>query len=108
MFDLHDNPKYQPGDPPSPETAGPDVIISPDTQRARRVPPGQSRTKKWPVLDASGSPRIDLAKWRLRITGLVAQSREWSWQEFLELPRVKVFSDFHCVTRWSRLGKLVH
>jgi hypothetical protein len=24
------------------------------------------------------------------------------WRAFQELPRVKVFSDFHCVTRWSR------
>lgn len=31
---------------------------------------------------------------------------EWNWREFLDLPRVRVFSDFHCVTRWSRLGNL--
>ena len=30
----------------------------------------------------------------------------WTWEEFQKLPRVKVFSDFHCVTRWSRLGNL--
>ncbi len=27
----------------------------------------------------------------------------WDWKSFSELPRVRVFSDFHCVTRWSRL-----
>ena len=26
--------------------------------------------------------------------------------QFRELPRVKVFADFHCVTTWSRLGNL--
>ena len=26
----------------------------------------------------------------------------WTWREFLELPRVEVTSDIHCVTRWSR------
>jgi DMSO/TMAO reductase YedYZ molybdopterin-dependent catalytic subunit len=31
---------------------------------------------------------------------------EWNWEEFSHLPRRKVFSDFHCVTRWSRLGNL--
>ncbi len=82
------------------------VIVSPDTRRADRVPPGQSRTAKWPVLDASGSPRIDLKEWQLRIGGLVAQPVSWSWEEFLALPRVKVFADFHCVTRWSRLGNV--
>src|SRR5262249_46924226 len=29
-----------------------------------------------------------------------------TWDEFGKLPRVKVFSDFHCVTRWSRLGNV--
>lgn len=82
------------------------AIISPDTRRANRIPPGQSRTKKWPVLDASGPPRIDMESWKLRITGLANRVAEFTWQEFLELPRVQVFSDFHCVTRWSRLGNI--
>jgi DMSO/TMAO reductase YedYZ molybdopterin-dependent catalytic subunit len=82
------------------------VIISPDTRRENRVPPGQSRTKKWPVLDAGGAPSIQLAKWKFRMEGLVAKPVEWNWEEFQKLPRTKVFSDFHCVTRWSRLGNL--
>jgi hypothetical protein len=44
-----------------------DVIVSPDTQRERRLPPGQSRTEKWPVLDASGPPA--------RIGGLAARAK---------------------------------
>ena len=99
--------KYEQGDPvPQPDEAGPGVIISPDTRRSGRIPAGQSRTKKWPVLDASGPPKIDPNTWKLRIFGLVAQPVEWTWREFLELPRVRVFSDFHCVTRWSRLGNV--
>jgi DMSO/TMAO reductase YedYZ molybdopterin-dependent catalytic subunit len=82
------------------------AIISPDTYRMQRVPPGQSRTEKWPVLDASGSPGIDLDTWRLSIFGLVQHPMEWSWREFLDLPRVRVFADFHCVTRWSRLSNV--
>jgi DMSO/TMAO reductase YedYZ molybdopterin-dependent catalytic subunit len=42
----------------------------------------------------------------LRLDGLIAAPVEWSWDEFQKLPRVKVFSDFHCVTRWSRLGNV--
>lgn len=79
------------------------MIISPDTQRANRIPPGQTQTHKWPVLDASGPPRIDPAKWRLEIYGLVEREVSLTWEEFQALPRVKVFADFHCVTRWSRL-----
>lgn len=83
-----------------------DPIVSPDTLRPKRLPPGQSLTKKWPVLDASGPPSIDLARWTLSIKGLVAQPREWDWKELNELPRVKVLSDFHCVTKWSRLDNI--
>ena len=84
----------------------PDVIISPDTLRSNRVPPGQSRTAKWPVLDAGGTPHIDLAKWSLELEGLVRKPVSFTLDEFFALPRIKVFSDFHCVTRWSRLGNV--
>ena len=83
-----------------------DAIISPDTQRADRVPPGQSRTSKWPVLDAGGPPSIDLKTWSFSVEGLVRAPVSLTWLEFLALPRVKVISDFHCVTRWSRLDNL--
>src|SRR5690348_13823963 len=83
-----------------------DTIISPDTERVRRLPPNQSQTKKWPVLDASGTPRIEMSDWRFTVTGLVQNTVSWTWDEFEQLPRVKVFSDFHCVTRWSRLDNL--
>ena len=79
------------------------MIISPDTKRDQRIPPGQSQTVKWPVLDASGTPPIDMVKWRLDIFGLVEKEVSLTWDEFMALPRVEVFSDFHCVTRWSRL-----
>lgn len=104
LFDT--DTKLQSNEIPVPEGQPADVIISPDTRRANRVPPGQSRTKKWPVLDAGGPPRIDMAKWRLKLEGLVNQDVQFNWEEFQKLPRVKVFSDFHCVTRWSRLGNV--
>jgi DMSO/TMAO reductase YedYZ molybdopterin-dependent catalytic subunit len=90
----------------SPSDVPSGTIISPDTLRQIRIPAGQSRTKKWPVLDASGPPGIDLKTWKLRIFGLVGQPVERTWEEFSALPRVRVFSDFHCVTRWSRLGNV--
>lgn len=91
---------------PRPADAPPGVIISPDALRGERIPPGQSRTRKWPVLDASGPPHIDLSRWKLRVSGLVDHPFEVTWEEFNLLPRVRVFSDFHCVTRWSRLGNI--
>lgn len=103
-----DDPKYQVGEPLEPQSfVGTDVIISPDTQRQERVPPGQSRTRKWPVLDASGTPQMPpLEQWELVVFGLVRTKLRFDWQQFKQLPRVKVFADFHCVTRWSRLSNL--
>lgn len=105
MFGM-DRTKTQGDEPPSPEALPADIIISADTRRPERLPPSQSRTRKWPILDASGAPDIDLSTWRFKISGLVGKEVTWDWKEFLALPRVKVFADFHCVTRWSRLGNL--
>jgi DMSO/TMAO reductase YedYZ molybdopterin-dependent catalytic subunit len=101
-----DKTKEQPDRIPTAADAPQGVIISPDAKRDQRIPPGQSRTKKWPVLDASGPPEIDLNSWKLSVWGLVRNSIEWNWREFNDLPRVRVFADFHCVTRWSRLGNV--
>ena len=104
---LIKDPKYQTNDPRKPEEViEPDVIISPDTQRENRIPPGQSRTKKWPVLDAHGAPEIDLATWTFKVDGLVEKPLRLSLDEFMQLSVVKVYSDFHCVTRWSRLDNI--
>ena len=105
MLDQND-PKYQTGDPATPAGQGDDVIISPDTQRDLRIPPGQARTRKWPVLHYGSVAHISRDDWRLDILGLVETTLSLTWKEFQALPRVKVFSDFHCVTRWSRLGNL--
>lgn len=82
------------------------MIISPDTRRTQRVPPGQARTRKWPVLHYGRVPNVPTERWSLEIRGLVERSLSLDWEQFRELPRVKVFSDFHCVTRWSRLGNI--
>ncbi len=105
MFQM-DQSKTQADEVTNPAGLPPDVIVSPDALRPARVPPGQSRTKKWPVLDAAGPPDILPGSWKLRLFGNVGQPVAWSWEQFQDLPRVKVFADFHCVTRWSRLSNL--
>ena len=100
------DPKYQTGEPSTPDALPEDVIVSPNTRRSNRIPPGQSRTRKWPVLDAFGTPQIPLDLWQLRVFGLVERPYVLTLAEFQALPRVKVFADFHCVTAWSRLGNL--
>ena len=103
---IHDDPDYQAGDPASPEHCPSGTIISPHTHRDNRIPPGQTRTRKWPVLDAFGPPTLEVSEWRLKVFGLVENPYALTFAEFQDMPRVTVFSDFHCVTRWSLLGNL--
>jgi DMSO/TMAO reductase YedYZ molybdopterin-dependent catalytic subunit len=104
---LIKDPLYQQGEPRrADEFEDEGVIVSPDTRRAERLPPGQTRTRKWPVLDAHGTPRVDLETWELEAGGLVERPLKWSLDEFMQLPPVRVYADFHCVTRWSRLGNV--
>ena len=70
---------------------------------ARRTPPGQVLTTKWPVLTYGRTPRFDPRKWSFRAFGLVEEEVSFSWEELQALPRVEVACDIHCVTRWSRL-----
>ncbi len=73
-----------------------------ETEGSARLPPGQVLTHKWPVLTYGETPRADLQTWTFRCFGMVQKEVSWTWKEFLELPRVEVTSDIHCVTRWSR------
>src|SRR5262245_39126455 len=74
-----------------------------DPALAARVPPGQVLTAKWPVLTYGQTPPFDPATWTFRCFGLVEREMAWTWTEFLALPRARVVSDIHCVTRWSKL-----
>ncbi len=82
------------------------TVISPDTRRTDRVPPNQTVTERWPVLHYGSIPRLDLAKWRLTVSGLVEKELSLDLEGFSALPRVKVLSDIHCVTTWSKLDNL--
>lgn len=72
--------------------------------RDKRVPPGQSVVDGWPVLTYGPTPRIDTKDWQLSIEGEVNKPFKLNWEEFNKLPKTKLVTDIHCVTRWSRLG----
>lgn len=68
-----------------------------------RLPPGQTLTAKWPVLDLGDQPNITLKDWRLTVAGRVETPIDWDWETFLAQPQETISNDIHCVTRWSRL-----
>ncbi|MBI2755300.1 MAG: sulfite oxidase-like oxidoreductase [Chloroflexi bacterium] len=66
-----------------------------------RLPPGQYVTEKWPVLHYGGVPRVNMATWDFKLTGLVEEPVTLTYDQILAMPRKTVTSDVHCVTRWS-------
>lgn len=68
-----------------------------------RVPAGQTEVKNFPILDLGILPDINKSNWQLRIYGLVEKELTLDWDAFQQLPQVTDVSDFHCVTRWTRL-----
>jgi DMSO/TMAO reductase YedYZ molybdopterin-dependent catalytic subunit len=58
------------------------------------------------VLQHGGIHRIKPNEWSFKISGLVGRARKLPYYEFLMLDRVKVFSDIHCETKWSKKDNL--
>src|SRR5512144_343320 len=95
-----------PGNSKAESMMEPAILKSPDTLRQERIPPNQRKTEDFPVLHYGQIPPIDIQNWNFSISGLVEKEAVLSFEEFLALPRVRVFSDIHCVTGWSRLDNL--
>jgi DMSO/TMAO reductase YedYZ molybdopterin-dependent catalytic subunit len=47
---------------------------------------------------------VDAATWRLELSGLVAEKRPWSLQEFQALPQTSMVIKHVCVEGWSYIG----
>ena len=73
---------------------------------AKRLPPGQVLTRKWPVLHYGTVPDVDTARWKFAFIGAVSSPLELTWAELASLPRQETACDIHCVTRWSRLDNI--
>lgn len=115
MFKLFRRRKPAPAAPAPPKAPPPvisvgedgiPVVESGDVQRTVRIPQGQSRARKWPVLDYTGVPDIDMATWDFRVFGDVETPLRFTWDEMQALPRVRVHADMHCVTSWSLLDQI--
>jgi len=69
---------------------------------AERLPGGQHLTHKWPVLTCGPTPEVGVDDWRLRIFGAVEEEIELDWEALRRLEFVRLRTDFHCVTTWSK------
>ena len=56
---------------------------------AERIPPGQYRTEKFPVLHYGSVPKVDLATWDFKVFGEVDNPFTLTWEQFL------------CTTGWD-------
>jgi DMSO/TMAO reductase YedYZ molybdopterin-dependent catalytic subunit len=68
-----------------------------------KLPPGQTLTEKWPVLDLGTRPIVAKANWELIVDGACHHPVKLGFQDFLALEQVRDTSDFHCVTTWSKM-----
>jgi DMSO/TMAO reductase YedYZ molybdopterin-dependent catalytic subunit len=67
------------------------------------VPTSQTEVKNFPILDLGILPDINQVNWKLRVYCLVENELNLDWAAFQALPQITDVSDFHCVTRWTRL-----
>ncbi len=68
-----------------------------------QLPPDQYETRKWPVLDLGMKPEVPRERWALTIDGAVRRPWRLTWADFMALDQIDDVSDFHCVTKWSRM-----
>ena len=80
-----------------------DKAVRAEAQAGRRLPPGQTWSKGFPVLDLGVHPPFDEKTWSFRVWGEIENPLTLSWKEFQALPKTESVSDFHCVTSWSKM-----
>ena len=69
---------------------------------ARRLPPGQYLTDRFPVLHVGDIPTYAPGQWDLKIFGLVDREITLNLDDLRALPSVSLTFDIHCVTKWSK------
>lgn len=72
-----------------------------------RLPQGQIESNQWVAMPPIHStyPETQLKDWRLKLYGLVEKPMVINYQKLSDLGLEEFTIDFHCVTRWSKLGQ---
>jgi len=80
-----------------------DKAVRLKAQKRSRLPPDQTWSKGFPVLDLGMHPPFNEKTWLFKVWGEVENPLTLNWKQFLSLPRINSVSDFHCVTAWSKM-----
>ncbi|UCD00560.1 MAG: molybdopterin-dependent oxidoreductase [Promethearchaeota archaeon] len=72
------------------------------TNNIPRLPPGQHKTKKFPVLQKGRIAHINREAYKLQIEGEIEYPRTFSLDELNKLKDKEILTDIHCVTTWSK------
>lgn len=72
------------------------------TNNIPRLPPGQHKTKKFPVLQKGRIAHINREAYKLQIEGEIEYPRTFSLDELNKLKDKEILADIHCVTTWSK------
>src|SRR5207237_10546875 len=59
-----------------------------------KLPPGQTETTKWPILDLGRHPKVALADWRLTVDGAGEAPVTLGWEAFIAVPPAYEVTDF--------------
>ena len=70
------------------------------------LPPGQTATRKFPLVGEKYPPpqALDLNSWRLEVDGLVERPLTLTYEQVRQRPSRQRQVDIHCVTGWSQFG----
>ncbi len=69
--------------------------------QSKKIPPGQFFARRWAIYAALGLPKVDIERWRLKVSGLVQNPLEFTYTELMNTSNARIVRDFHCVTKWS-------
>jgi len=72
------------------------------SNRHKKLPPGQRLIEDFPVLHYGDVPEVNIETWDFTVKGLVRNPLRLSFDEFMKLPSVELWADFHCVTGWTK------
>ncbi len=71
-------------------------------RKKSRLPPGQHKTKRFPVLQKGSIAKVNRKDYQLKIEGEIKNPTTFSLDGLIKIKDLDILEDIHCVTSWSR------